>query len=126
MRWFYLFIAALFESLWTYALKLLNFNSIRTLRFDNFYKVDGGLSIFLPLAGYVLFGLGNIYFFSLALKSLSPATSYSVWTAMTIVVLKLIEALYFKQKISLMEVFFIILIVIGIMGLKFYSAPEKV
>lgn len=126
MRWLFLFIASLFEALWTYAVKYLNFNNLKTLRLDNFYKMDGGLPIFLPLVGYVLFGVGNIFFFSLSLKSLTNATAYSVWTAMTIVVLKLIELLYFKQKMSLMEVFFIMMIIAGIMGLKFYATPEKV
>ncbi len=126
MRWLFLFIASLFEALWTYAVKYLNFSNLKTLRFDNFYKMDGGLPIFLPLAGYILFGIGNIYFFSLSLKSLTNATAYSVWTAMTIVVLKLIELLYFKQKISVIEFMFILMILVGIMGLKFYATPEKV
>ncbi len=126
MRWLFLFIASLFEACWTYSVKYLNFSNLKTLRFDNFYKMEGGLPIFLPLVGYILFGIGNIYFFSLSLKSLTNATAYSVWTAMTIVVLKLIELLYFKQKISVIEFCFIVMILVGIMGLKFYGTPEKV
>jgi quaternary ammonium compound-resistance protein SugE len=92
---------------------------------DNFYKMNGGLPALMPLIGYILFGVGNIFFFSLALKSLTNSTAYSVWTAMTIVVLKLIELLYFKQKISVVEFCFIIMIIVGIMGLKFYGPSEK-
>ena len=126
MRWLYLFIASLFEALWTYSVKYFNFSNIKTVRFDNWYKMDAGLPILLPLIGYILFGIGNIFFFSLSLKSLTNATAYSVWTAMTIVVLKCIELFYFKQKISVLEFCFILMIIGGIIGLKFVAAPEKV
>lgn len=125
MRWLFLFIASLFEALWTYSVKYFSLAQLKTIRFDNFYKMDGGLPYLIPLLGYIIFGVGNIFFFSLALKSLSNSTAYSVWTAMTIIVLKLIELLYFKQKISALEVCFILMIIVGIMGLKFYGPPEK-
>ncbi|EHQ30557.1 DMT family transporter [Mucilaginibacter paludis] len=125
MRWLFLLIASLFEALWTYSVKYFSLTNLKTIRFDNFYKMDGGLPALIPLLGYIIFGVGNIFFFSLALKSLSNSTAYSVWTAMTIVVLKLIELLYFKQKISVVEFCFIIMIIVGIMGLKFYGPPEK-
>jgi quaternary ammonium compound-resistance protein SugE len=126
LRWFYLFIASLFEALWTYSVKNFSFANLKTVRWDNFYKVDGGLGALTPLIGYILFGIGNIFFFSLALKSTTNATAYSAWTAMTIVVLKCIEIFYFKQKISIAEFGFIMMIIVGIVGLKFVAAPEKI
>lgn len=126
MRWFYLFIASLFEALWTYSVKYFNFSNLKTVRLDNFYKIDGGLPSLAPLVGYILFGVGNIFFFSLSLKSLTNATAYSAWTAMTIVALKGIELFYFKQKISIAEFGFIMMIIVGIIGLKFVAPPEKV
>jgi len=125
LRWLFLLIASLFEALWTYSVKYFSLAQLKTIRFDNFYKMDGGLPALIPLLGYILFGIGNIFFFSLALKTLSNSTAYSVWTAMTIIVLKLIELLYFKQKVSVVEFCFIIMIIVGIMGLKFYGPPEK-
>ena len=120
-----MFIASLFEALWTYSVKYFSLAQLKTIRFDNFYKMDGGLPALIPLLGYILFGIGNIFFFSLALKTLTNSTAYSVWTAMTIIVLKLIELLYFKQKVSVLEFCFILMIIVGIMGLKFYGPPEK-
>lgn len=125
MRWLFLFIASLFEALWTYSVRYFSMAQLKTIRFDNFYKMDGGLPALIPLLGYILFGIGNIFFFSLSLKTLSNSTAYSVWTAMTIIVLKLIELLYFKQKVSVIEFCFILMIIVGIMGLKFYGPPEK-
>jgi multidrug transporter EmrE-like cation transporter len=126
LRWLFLFIASLFEALWTYSVKYFSLAALKTIRFDNFYKMDGGLPALIPLLGYILFGVGNIFFFSLALKTLSNSTAYSVWTAMTIIVLKLIELLYFKQKVSIIEFCFIMMIIVGIIGLKLYGPPEKV
>jgi len=126
LRWLYLFIASVFEAFWTYSVKYLTVSGLKTLRWDNFYRMDGALPALLPLIGYIAFGVGNIFFFSMSLKSLTNATAYSVWTAMTIVVLKLIELLYFKQKISVAEFGFIMMIIVGIIGLKFVAAPEKV
>lgn len=125
MAWFYLFIAALFESAWTFSLKFMRFGDLKTLRFTNFYKTAEGLPILVPFLGYILFGIGNIYFFSMAIKHVSTATAYAVWTAITLVLIKLAEVAIFKQKISWLEVFFMMMIMAGIMGLKFYGTSMK-
>lgn len=125
MAWLYLFIAALFESAWTFSLKFMRFGDLKTLRFTNFYKTAEGLPILVPFVGYILFGIGNIYFFSMAIKHVSTATAYAVWTAITLVLIKLAEVAIFKQKISWLEVFFMMMIMAGIMGLKFYGTSMK-
>ncbi|MBS1532014.1 MAG: multidrug efflux SMR transporter [Bacteroidetes bacterium] len=125
MAWLYLFIAALFESAWTFSLKFMRFGEIKTLRFTNFYKATEGLPIFLPFLGYILFGIGNIYFFSMAIKQVPTATAYAVWTAATLVLIKLAEVTFFKQRISFLEIFFMLLIMTGILGLKFFGTSMK-
>ena len=125
MAWLYLFIAALFESAWTFSLKFMRFGDLKTLRITNFYKVAEGLPILVPFVGYILFGIGNIYFFSIALKQVSTATAYAVWTAITLVLIKVAEVAIFKQKISWLEVLFMLMIMAGIMGLKFYGTSMK-
>lgn len=118
MAWLYLIIAAIFETAWTYCVKYLKFSDFKTLNWGNFYKVNEGLFIIAPLIGYIIFGLINIYFFSLALKQLSIATSFAVWTASTLILLKLTETVFLNQSVSWKEVFFLTLIVGGIIGLK--------
>lgn len=98
---------------------------MKTLRFTNFYKTAEGLPILLPFLGYVLFGIGNIYFFSLAMKKLPMATTYAVWTAATLVFIKFSEVMFFKQRISWIEIFFMLLIMSGILGLKLYGTQVK-
>ncbi len=121
MAWVYLIIAAVFETAWTYSVKYLNFGNFRLISWSNFYKTDAGLLIIAPLIGYIVFGVANVYFFSLAIKQLSTATAFAVWTAATLVLLKLTEMLWLNQPISWKEIFFMLLIMTGILGLKYYS-----
>ena len=103
----------------------MKFSDLRSLRFINFFKWHGGLPVILPFVGYILFGLGNIVMFSQAIKHLPTATAFAVWTAATLVFIKIAELLFFKQSISSIEVFFMLLIMGGIMGLRIYSVPAK-
>jgi quaternary ammonium compound-resistance protein SugE len=41
------------------------------------------------------------------------------------VLIKLAEVLIFKQKISFLEIFFMLMIMTGILGLKFYGGSMK-
>ncbi len=119
--WFYLLIAASFEACWTITLKAMQFADLKTLRWNTFYRLDGGLPVLLPFIGYILFGLANVYFFTLAIKQIPTATAFAVWTALALILLKLMDVFYFKIQVSVQEIFFLMLITIGIVGLKVYS-----
>lgn len=118
MAWVYLIIAAVFEAAWTFSLKFLSFSALKTLRWNTFYSPHAGLPILLPLVGYIIFGIGNIYFFSLAIKQVPTATAYAVWTAVTLVLIKVSEITFMSQRISAAEIFFMLMIMGGIVGLK--------
>ncbi len=92
---------------------------------SSFYKWEGGLLVLLPFIGYVAFGLANIYFFSTAIKQIPMAVAFAVWTATTLVFLKVAEVAFFRERISWPEVFFMLLIMTGILGLKIYAVPAK-
>ena len=124
MAWIYIIIAALFETAWTYCVKYLKFSDFKLLTTSNFYKIDTGLPIIAPLIGYILFGLTNVYFFSLALKHMSAATAFAIWTAATLILLKCTEVLFLSQPISWKEAFFMLLIMTGILGLKYFSSVQ--
>ncbi|SEO96751.1 DMT family transporter [Mucilaginibacter sp. AW1-7] len=125
MAWIYLIIAAAFEAAWTFSLKFMKFSDLKALRWHSALSLQYGLPVWLPFAGYVLFGIGNIYFFSLAIKLVPTAVAYAVWTAITLVLIKIAEMAIFHQKLSWMEVFFMTLIMSGILGLKFFGAEVK-
>lgn len=117
MVWLYLAMAALFETAWTFCVKYLKFSNFKLLTWANFYKVEG-VQIILPLLGYITFGLLNVYFFSLAIKQISTAVAFAVWTALTLTFIKFAELLLYKQDVSWLELLFMILITVGIIGLK--------
>ena len=120
MQWIYIFIAACMETCWTYSLKYLEFRKIPNLRFSTLLESEG-LMIWVPLAGYIVFGIGNIYFFSMAMKQIPTATAFAVWTSVSIVLIKISEVVITKSSISYQEIFFLTLTVAGIIGLKYFS-----
>ncbi|HEU4608009.1 MAG TPA: SMR family transporter [Chitinophagaceae bacterium] len=116
--WCYLLLAALLEAAWTYCLKLMEFKQLKQLTFANFYRPEPGLRILAPFAGYIAFGIANVYFFSLATRQIPLAAAFAVWTGLSLILIKISEVLFFDQKIALTEVFFMLMIMGGITGLK--------
>jgi multidrug transporter EmrE-like cation transporter len=122
MHWIYLFLGAVFETAWTYSLKVMKFSDLKTVRWNNILDPQTGLSVILPFLGYIVFGIGNIIFFSMAMKKIPAATAFAVWTAMAITLIKLTDVVVLNQKLSLGEVFFLVMITVGIIGLKYNTA----
>ncbi len=120
MAWFYLILAAGLEACWMFSLKFLSFTKFKILNFQNFTKSEG-LTIWLPLAGYIIFGITNTYFFSLAMKNIPTAIAFTIWTAISILFIKMVEVIFLHGKLSLPEIGFLVVILIGIIGLKMVS-----
>jgi quaternary ammonium compound-resistance protein SugE len=123
MAWIYLIVAAALEACWMFSLKFLSFDKFNTLTLSNFFQ-SSEMKIWLPLAGYIFFGATNTYYFSLAMKNIPTAIAFSVWTAVSILFIKVVEVTFFHNKISFIEIFFLIVIVIGIIGLKVFSTNQ--
>lgn len=122
MAWIYLILAATLETCWMFSLKFLAFSKFKLLTFQNFITPEG-LMIWLPLAGYILFGITNVYCFSMAMKSIPSAIAFTIWTAMSITFIKVVEVTFFKGTTSALEIVFLGMILIGIVGLKVVSKP---
>lgn len=120
MAWFYLILAAGLEACWMFSLKFLSFTKFKILNFQNFTKSEG-LTIWLPLAGYIIFGITNTYFFSLAMKNIPTAIAFTIWTAISILFIKMVEVIFLHGKLSLPEIGFLVVILVGIIGLKMVS-----
>jgi quaternary ammonium compound-resistance protein SugE len=116
--WIFLFLAAFFETGWTYALKFMSFSSLKTA----WSSQENIGAATLPFIAYVLLGGANIYCLSVALKEIPTSTAIAIWTAVSLVLIKICDVWYFKQATSYTELFFLMLIVIGIVGMKQYSA----
>jgi quaternary ammonium compound-resistance protein SugE len=115
----YLFIAAISEVWWTYSLKYVDVRKILATPVKNYFEEPANARILAPALGYVLFGVGNIFFFSLAMKEIPTSVAFTVWVAISIIGLKLMDVFVFKaSSFSNTDFFFYALIIIGILGLK--------
>ena len=104
MSWIYLFIAGLFEIGWAIGLKYTN----------GFTKLWPSV---ITIVGMVL----SFYFLSTAVKSIPIGTAYAIWTGIGAVGTAILGILLFGESREFMRIFFILLIVVGIVGLKVYS-----
>jgi len=104
MSWIYLFIAGIFEIGWAVGLKYTN----------GFTKLWPSV---ITIIGMVL----SFYFLSNAVKSIPIGTAYAVWTGIGAVGTAILGIILFGEPKEFIRVFFIFLIVIGIIGLKIFS-----
>jgi quaternary ammonium compound-resistance protein SugE len=104
MSWIYLFIAGLFEIGWAVGLKY-------TAGFTKLWP-----SV-ITIIGMVL----SFYFLSNAVKTIPIGTAYAIWTGIGAVGTAILGIILFGESKEFVRIFFIILIVIGIVGLKIFS-----
>ena len=101
MKWFYLFIAGALEITWAITMKM-----------------SDGFTVMIPA---VITGIGYIVsavFLSVALKQLPLGTAYAIWTGMGIVGTSVLGVFLFQEKLTVSQVICVMLIVVGIAGLK--------
>lgn len=111
-------IASIFEICWTFSLKFMNVKKFKAIQWKSFFNQRENLAILAPFAGYIIFGVGNIVFFSMAMKQIPASTALAVWMGIALVGVKLVDISVFKEPYDLYQFFYMALIVIGIVGLK--------
>lgn len=101
MSWVYLILAGAFEYVWSTTMKLSN----------GFSHIGWTLA---TIAGMVVsFGL-----LSLSLKHLALSLAYPIWTGIGAIGAILAGVLFFHDQIGGWTWFFVVLLVIGIIGIK--------
>jgi len=118
MPWIYLFVAAVFEVAWTFSLKYMNMKKIFAINWFHFFDDKASIITLAPLLGYIVFGLTNIYCFSIAIKSIPTATALAVWMGVALIGVKIVDISIFKQPYHIAQFFYLLLILAGIVGLK--------
>jgi quaternary ammonium compound-resistance protein SugE len=104
MSWFILFIAGLFEIAWAIGLKYS----------EGFSKPVA--SVFTIITMIISMAL-----LSYSVKTLPVGTAYAVWTGIGAVGTAILGIFLFSESREFMRIFFIFLIIVGIVGLRFYS-----
>ena len=102
MSWIILFIAGLFEIVWAMGLKYS-------------YGFTRLVPSIITVVGMAL----SVYLLSIAAKSLPIGTAYAVWTGIGAVGAVILGMFLLGEPRSLARLFFVALIVIGIIGLRF-------
>jgi quaternary ammonium compound-resistance protein SugE len=108
MAWVYLIIAGVFEMGWAVGLKYT----------QSFTKL-------VPSMFTIISMLISLYLLSLALRTLPIGTAYTIWTGIGAVGTVIFGMAYLGESRDLMRILFILLIVVGIVGLKFVSGGES-
>lgn len=96
----------------------MRFKDLKQLNLTNIFTVDFGLKILTPFFGYIIFGVLNVFLFSLATRRIPLATAFAVWMGASLLLIKLGEVLFFQQRTSNSEIFFMLMIMLGVIGLK--------
>ena len=101
MAWILLFFAGLFEVAWVIGL-----------------KYTAGLTKVWPSVVTILLSFVSFGLLARAAKDLPIGTSYAVWTGIGALGATMLGILLFRESSNPMRLFFIALIVVGVVGLK--------
>ena len=104
MNLFILFIAGLFEIAWAIGLKYS----------EGFSKPVA--SVFTIVTMIISMAL-----LSYSVKTLPVGTAYAVWTGIGAVGTAILGIVLFNESREFMRIFFIFLIIVGLVGLRFYG-----
>ena len=108
MSWLILFIAGLFEVAWAIGLKYS----------DGFTRLWP--SVFTIVSVIISMGL-----LANSLKYLPVGTAYAVWTGIGAVGTAILGIFLFNESKDFIRIFFIFLIIVGIVGLKIFSGTSN-
>lgn len=105
MKWLFLIIAGLFEVMWAIEL-----------------KYSKGFTNLIPSILTIIGLIASFYFLSISIKSWPLGSAYAIWTGIGTVGTVIFSIILFKETVNIMQIFCIILIVVGIIGLKMLSS----
>jgi len=101
---------------------LLGIAGLCEIGFTTALKYADGFSKLVPSLIFGVLYIASAWFLAQAVKTLPLGTAYAVWTGIGAVGTALIGIAIFGDPATLARIFFLALIVIGIVGLKMVSA----
>ena len=101
LAWFILIIAGMFETAWAIGMKYSN-----------------GFTLLWPSVITIICSLISFVLLSLSIKVLPVGTAYAVWTGIGAIGTVILGIKLFHEPYDLYRLFFILLIVVGIGGLR--------
>ena len=104
MKWLLLLLAGIFEIIWAIAMKYSN-----------------GFTIIIPSIITAITYILSAVFLALALKHLPLGTAYIMWVGFGIIGTAILGVLLFNEKLTIMQIICILIIILGITGLKLFE-----
>lgn len=105
--WLYLLGAIVFEVMGTMALKYSSVNSS---------PIYGWLTALFYLIAFTLLWY--------AIKKIDIGTAYAIWAGVGTAFIAILGVMIFKEEMTVMKALFILLIIIGAVGLKYISGEH--
>lgn len=88
-------------------------------------KLSDGFSNLLASIGCFAFFAIAIALITLSAKTLDVSIVYAIWSGVGVVLVTVIGALFFAEQITLTKLFFIALILVGVLGLHYVSPDQS-
>jgi len=104
MKWLMLLLAGIFEIVWAIAMKYSN-----------------GFTVLIPSIVTAITYILSAVFLALALRHLPLGMAYVMWVAFGIIGTTILGVLLFSEKLTVLQIISIILIIIGVIGLKLFA-----
>lgn len=104
MKWLMLLLAGIFEIIWAIAMKYSN-----------------GFTVPIPSIVTAITYILSAVFLALALRHLPLGMAYVMWVAFGIIGTTILGVLLFREKLTVLQIISIILIIIGVIGLKLFA-----
>jgi quaternary ammonium compound-resistance protein SugE len=101
MPWIYLFISGVFEIGWAIGL-----------------KATQGFTRPWPILYTLMTGGGSLFFLGLAMKDLQVGLAYPAWVGIGAAGAVAVGIFYFAEPATFQRIFFVVLILVGVAGLK--------
>lgn len=105
MGWIYLFAAGIAE-----------------VGFSTFLKLTEGFSKTLPTIGFAIFAVLSFWLLTRAMETIPLGTAYAVWTGIGAFGTAVIGIVFFKDPVTFARIFFLVLLLSSVVGLKLVSS----
>jgi quaternary ammonium compound-resistance protein SugE len=103
MPWIILGVAVVVEIVWALSLKWVS--------------LQGGWASAVP----IVLSFVNMGLLALAMRDLPAGTAYAVWTGLGAAGVTIFSAILFGERINPTQASFLVLIIIGVVGTKFFA-----
>lgn len=105
---------------WTFLLLGIFFEILGTTPM----KFSAGFSKLVPSIFLFLFYGLSLTFVTLSLKKIDVSIAYAVWSGLGTVLITAVSVYYFKEPMTFAKIFFILMIIGGVIGLNFSFVNE--